>query len=486
MFRRHKNRTGVSLVALAVTASLALAACGGDDEGDDASATTSSAAASAAASTPASSAATSASSAAASPDASATSSAASSEAATSSAAPATGESAEINMAFWGNDVRKGFYDKAMAAFSAKYPNIKVNVSFLGFPEYWEKRQIEATGGGLPDVMQMDYTYLRQYAENNLLLDLAPHLGQEIKTDGFGEEILKIGVINDKTYAITIGTNAWGLFLNPKLLEQVGVEPYKGGGTYAEYAAWIKSVTDAAKAKKLEIYGGNDFTGRIQNLELQLRAEGKSLFTEDKKPGFDKARLKKFWSDGEALRKGGGTPQKKLEESYPKSGFDTAVAASELTWDNFGAGYLGNLGKDYTELGLVAPPETVAGAKDLYQKPSMLHSISAKTKHPKEAALLVDFLINSPEAGAAFGTNRGLPASKTQLDGVKLEGLGKQVADYEASIASRLGPPPPVPIVGSGTIEEKFRVLGTELGLGTTSVDDAVDQFFDEMDVVLNK
>ena len=130
--------------------------------------------------------------------------------------------------------------------------------------------------------------------------------------------------------------------------------------------------------------------------------------------------------------------------------------SELTWDNFGAGYLGNLGEGYTELGLVAPPVTEEGAQDLYLKPSMLHSIASTTDHPEAAATLVNFLVNSPEAGAIFGTNRGLPASETMLEGAELDPLGQQIRDYEESIADRLGDAPPVPIVGYGTLEEKFR------------------------------
>jgi multiple sugar transport system substrate-binding protein len=44
----------------------------------------------------------------------------------------------------------------------------------------------------------------------------------------------------------------------------------------------------------------------------------------------------------------------------------------------------------------------------------------------------------------------------------------------------------VPIVGYGTLEEKFRQIGAELNFGTITVDEAVDQFFGEMDVVLNQ
>jgi len=396
------------------------------------------------------------------------------------------EKVTLDLAFWGNDVRADLYDTAIAAFNEEYPNITVNTSFLDFPSFWEKRQTEAAGGGLPDVMQFDYSYLRQYSENGLLLDLTPYLGNIIDTEPLAQNILDIGVVGDETTGIPTSTNAWGLYTNPKLLESVGVDDF-AGGSWEDYDAWMKEVTDAASAKGTELWGGTDWTGRIQNFEVQQRAKGEDLFTEDGEPNFTEDDLKAFWEQGDSIRTDGTViGQQRLEEVYPLSGFDSALTASELTWDNFGAGYLGNLGTDYTELGLVAPPVTEDGAKDLYLKPSMLHSISAKTEHPEAAATLVNFLVNSPESGAAFGTNRGLPASTTALEGAELDPMSQQIADYEASIADRLGDAPPVPIVGYGTLEEKFRLIGTELGYGTLTVDDAVSQFFSEMDVVLNQ
>ncbi|MDN3444056.1 extracellular solute-binding protein [Microbacterium sp. APC 3901] len=392
------------------------------------------------------------------------------------------EKVTLDLAFWGNDVRADLYNQAIDAFNEEYPNITVNATFLGFPEFWEKRQTEAAGGGLPDVMQFDYSYLRQYSENGLLLDLEPYLGSVIETDPLPENILSIGVVDDTTYGIATSTNAWGLFTNPALLETAGVEEF-AGGDWADYSDWVSEVTDASGGA---FWGGSDFSGRIQNLELQLRSEGKNLFDEDGTPGFDEERLKEFWESGADIRDGAGVPQQVVEELTPLGAFDSARTASELTWDNFGAGYLANLGESYTELGLVAPPVTEEGAKDLYLKPSMLHTISAKTEHPEAAATLVNFLVNSPESGEIFGTNRGLPASETALEAAELDPLSQQVKEYEESIADRLGDAPPVPIVGYGTLEEKFRVLGTELNFGTTTVDDAVEQFFAEMDVVLNQ
>jgi multiple sugar transport system substrate-binding protein len=392
------------------------------------------------------------------------------------------EEVTLDLAFWGNDVRADLYNQAIDAFNEEYPSITVNATFLTFPEFWEKRQTEAAGGNLPDVMQFDYSYLRQYSENNLLLDLDPYLGNIIETDPLPQNILDIGVVNDTTYGITTSTNAWGLFTNPVLLENAGVEEFEGG-SWEDYAEWMGEVTDGAGG---EFWGGADFTGRIQNFELQLRSEGENLFNEDGTPGFDEERLTEFWESGQDIRDGIGIPQQRVEEVAPKGAFDSALTASELTWDNFGAGYLAGLGESYTELGLIAPPVTEEGAQDLYLKPSMLHTISAGTDHPEAAATLVNFLVNSPESGEIFGTNRGLPASETALAAAELDPLSQQVKDYEASIADRLGDAPPVPIVGYGTLEEKFRQLGTELNFGTVTVDDAVSQFFAEMDVVLNQ
>jgi len=393
------------------------------------------------------------------------------------------EEVTLTLAFWGNDVRAELYNEAIAAFNEEYPNITVNPSFLDFPAFWERRQTEAAGGNLPDVMQFDYSYLRQYSENNLLLDLEPFLGGIIDTEPLAENILDIGKVSDTTYAIPTSTNAWGMYTNPALLERAGVADF-AGGTWDDYSDWIAQVTDGAGG---EFWGGTDYTGRIQNFELQLRAEGSYLFSEDGEPGFDEERLAQFWEDGAELRDSGAViGAQRLEENLPLSGFDSALTASELTWDNFGAGYLGNLGEAYTELGLVEPPVTEEGAKDLYLKPSMLHAIAANTDHPEAAATLVNFLINSPQSGEIFGTNRGLPASSTALDAADLDPLSQQIADYEASIEDRLGDAPPVPIVGYGTLEEEFRTLGTELGFGTVTVDEAVDRFFTEMDVTLNQ
>lgn len=395
------------------------------------------------------------------------------------------EDVSISFSFWGNDVRAELYDEAIAVFEEQNPNIDVNVLFLAPQDYWEKRQIEASGGGLPDVVTMDLAYLRQYSQNGTLLDLEPYLGTTIQTDTLDPGVLGAGIVDDVTTAVPLSTNAWGLFLNSTLLEQIGVEPFTDG-TWQDYFDWMADVSAAAAAAGVDVWGGVDPASRFHNFENYLRAQDKALFTDAGEAGFDEDDLTEFWQTAADARAAGGfVPQQRVEEVVPLTAFDSALSASDTTWDNTAGGFLGNLGEGY-ELELVAPPLDEEGAKDLYLKASQMYSISAKSDAPAAAATLIEFLVNSPEAGRIFGSNRGLPASSTARDAADLDAVSQLVADYEASIADRLGPAPAVPVVGFGSLHEKFRQLGDEVNFGTLSVDEAVSQFFAEMDVVLNQ
>ena len=61
---------------------------------------------------------------------------------------------------------------------------------------------------------------------------------------------------------------------------------------------MKEVSDAGGGA---LWGGTDFTGRIQNFEIQQRAKGEDLFTEDGEPNFTEKDLAAFWEQGEDAR-----------------------------------------------------------------------------------------------------------------------------------------------------------------------------------------
>ncbi|WP_309973734.1 extracellular solute-binding protein [Agromyces sp. 3263] len=388
------------------------------------------------------------------------------------------EEVTLTFTWWGNDDRAQRYQKLIDAFEAEHPNITIEGTFTDFPSYWEKRQTEAAGGGLPDVWQFSDSYLREYAEPGLLLDLDT-VGEYIDVDAFDDGLRATGQLEGVQYSLPTGYSAWAMFLNDGLVEQAGVEPYEGGTSFDGYADWMAEVTEATGGA---VYGGTDLTQRIQNFENVLRAEGKNLYTEEGELGFTEKDLRDFWDSGAEAREGVVVPQQRLEEISPKSGFGANLTASEASWSNFLGGYLADSGAEHVTL--VAPPTADPDAKDLYRQAGLQVAIAADTEHPEAAALWLDYVVNSEEAGEIFGTTLGFPASETKLAGTTLEGVDAQVADYLESVADRLGEAPPVPVVGYGSLEQTFWDLGKSIGLGALSVDDAVDQFFTEAKVIL--
>jgi len=388
------------------------------------------------------------------------------------------EKVAIDFAFWGNDDRATRYNDLIAAFNEEHPNITVNTTFTDFPSYWEQRQVEAASGSLPDVFQFSDSYLRQYGETGNILDLET-VSDHIDFSTFEDALLGTGRLDGTQYSLPTGFSLWANFVNNDLLAQAGVEVPEGGTTYAEFNDWLATVTEATGGAP---YGGTDYTQRIQVFELQLRAEGKSLYTEDGELGFTEEELTDFWESGADLRDGIAIPQQQLEEISPISGFGSTRTASEMSWSNFLGGYLADSGA--SSISIVAPPTDDPDAKDLYRQGGLQVAISSKTEHPEAAAIFLDYVVNSPKAGEIFGTTLGFPASSSKLEGATLEGPDLQVAEYIESVSDRIGDTPPAAVVGYGSLEQKFWDLGKELGLGTKTVPDAVTEFFSEAQVVL--
>ena len=384
----------------------------------------------------------------------------------------------LTFAFWGNDDRAERYNQLIEAFQTDQPNITVNTTFTDFPSYWEKRQTEVAGGGLPDVFQFSDSYLRQYAEPGHVLDLG-EVSDYIDFSTFDDALLGTGRLNDVQYSLPTGYSMWANFVNDDVLAEYDIAAPEGGSTFDAFDEWMAGVTDATDGT---VYGGTDYTQRIQVFELVLRANGGNLYTEDGELGFTEDELRDFWASGDDIRDGVTVPQVELEAISPVSGFGAGLTASEMSWSNFLGGYLADSGAE--SISIVAPPTAVEGSKDLYQQGGLQMAIASNTDHPEASAIFLDYVVNSPEAGEIFGTTLGFPASSSKLAGTTLEGVDKQVADYIASVADRVGEAPPVPVIGYGSLEQTFWDLGKELGLGTITVDEAVERFFTEADVIL--
>src|SRR4026208_1386368 len=83
----------------------------------------------------------------------------------------SGGKTTIRFDWWGNPDRAAVTEKAIDLFEQKNPDITVGPSFAEFSAYFQKLATQIAGGGAPDVLQMDYRYVREYADRGVLAPL---------------------------------------------------------------------------------------------------------------------------------------------------------------------------------------------------------------------------------------------------------------------------------------------------------------------------
>lgn len=334
-------------------------------------------------------------------------------------ADAGGEPAElsdepvtIRMYWWGGDARHQRTQEVIDLFEEKYPNITVEPEFSDWSGYWEKLATSTAGKNSPDVIQMDQLYLASYADRGSLVDLADY---DIDTAEMEDSVLGMGESGDGLYAIPISTSAMSVVVNTDLLAQLGVALPDNTDTWTweEYAAWAQTVTAAAPS-------GTFGASLAQNefmLQLFARQNGDNLFENGELAVSPETMTAFFQIALDSTRSGASAPASSWAEAsslaLDQGPFAVGTAASSFITATQISAYAQASG---AALELVPVPTTGDGVDDFdYFKAGMYWSVSSQSAHPAEAALLIDFFLNDPEAVKIIGSERGLPAISSALD-----------------------------------------------------------------------
>jgi multiple sugar transport system substrate-binding protein len=117
----------------------------------------------------------------------------------------------------------------------------------------------------------------------------------------------------------------------------------------------------------------------------------------------------------------------------------------------------------------------------YAKPSMLISIAARSEHPKEAAQLIDFLLNDADAGKVLGTSRGMPVNSDirASVGSGLTGPPKVAFEFETAVLPKLKDAPPPPPKGAGAVKQAFQRVYEDVMFQRSAIAAAAEKFMNE-------
>lgn len=197
---------------------------------------------------------------------------------------------ELRFSWWGGDKRAQLTQEAIKAFEAENPNITIKAEYGDWSGYWDKLATQVAANDAPDIIQMDEKYITEYSSRGALLDLSKY---QIDTSKLDEAALNAGKGPKGLTGIAAGINAATILANPAVFKAAGVElPDDKTWTWDDFERIAAEVTE--KSPK-GTYGAAAYGTDEASLGVWLRQNGKSLYTEDGKLGFEPSDIAGYWT-----------------------------------------------------------------------------------------------------------------------------------------------------------------------------------------------
>ena len=339
---------------------------------------------------------------------------------------------ELRMSWWGGSDVHQVQLAALRRFEARHPGIRVRAEYTGWAGHLERLTTQISGNTAPDLMQINWSWLVLFSRDGLGFYDLRELAGEIDLGQFDANSLAFGTMAGRLNGLPISMAARLFYYNATTYERAGLPlPTTWDELFAAGPIFRSRLGPEYYPLDLNL---QDVTALARSWLLQRTGQ----------PLVDEQRRELNASEGD-LQELAALYCRLVEEHVVPGVEERAsygnVAPHELRpWIN--GRYAGvhqwitAIGKSAETLGPGQRLELGAfpvrsGAVDagLLYRPGMLFAINARTPHPREAALLMSFLLEDEEAVRALGLRRGPPVSaralKTLADDGKLTGLSWQ-------------------------------------------------------------
>lgn len=343
------------------------------------------------------------------------------------------EQIEISFSWWGNDVRHEYTMAAIKEFEALHPDIKVSCHYSDWSGYQQRSDAQMASNTESDVMQINYAWIQQYSpDGNGFYDINS-LSDYIDLSNFSQAELDYGMQNGKLNAIPIALNTQTVYINKSVYESYGLSVPETWDDFFQ----------AAKVMNGEVYPFSMTTKALWFFSIAYAEQqiGKEFMTLDGELNFTPQDIQVMIEFYCRLIDEKVIPQ---PEYYDKLKTSTGEYAGTLAWISDATNHCGQAIENGYEM--VVADYTANNSSMIsdgwYAKPATMYAISKNTEHPEEAAMLLDFLLNSEEMAELQGLEKGVPVSTAartyleendMLNGIQYEAFLK-MDEYGEDIA----------------------------------------------------
>ncbi len=362
-------------------------------------------------------------------------------------AAASDEPVTLQVQWWGSQDRHDRTIAVLEQIMEEHPNIEITYEFTGFGDYWTSLATKAAGGNLPDVIQQDYAYFKQYADDGLIVPLEPFVEAGlIDLTNVPDVAIEGGRVDGQLYALSLGTNTQSFLLDQAIFEEAGVALPEPDWTWTDFEETAMAIHEATG--KYGVGGGLANPQLLHALYLSLgegfyNREGTGLGFTDPQP------LTDYFSMLVRLQEAGAAVSREDELASPPSPESNALVTGEAAMyfahTNQFVAIQQAAGEDRDLIMVPVPRAEGATQSANYLKPSQFFSISSHSDNPETAAMVINTFTNSEAANELLGAERGVPVSTTVADAIKplVSPAAQQAFDFLASVeVAPIWPPDP--------------------------------------------
>ncbi len=311
----------------------------------------------------------------------------------------------------------------------KYPNITVTAEYGAWSGWEEKQALNIMGGNAADVMQINWNWIESYSGNGTNFANLEDYSDVLDLTQFPSDSLELCKADGKLMAVPVALTGRLFYWNKTTFDEVGVaiptdeaSLLAAGQAFAahdpdyyplalgEYdrmifmVYYLESVYGKPWVQDGQIqYSAEEVKGAmefIKKLEDSHVIPTLAVLNGDMADSIDKNAK---WIDG----KYAGI----LEWDSSASKFEQAVEEST-----------NKPGQEFVIGEFIKFGDYDGG----FTKISMGLSVAASSAHPKEAAMLINFLLNDPEGVEICSTERGIPCSAAAVAILNEKGLGNEL------------------------------------------------------------
>ena len=342
----------------------------------------------------------------------------------SAALAAEYEPAEISFMWWGNDTRNAATIAAGDIYMEQNPGESIVYMPNPFDGYHDKIIIQLANGTAPDLFCFSTEWMGEvgFAENPVLLDLNLVSDEYLDTSTIDPNLLAGGGYNGKLFGIPTGVSGWMFGYYKAALDEYVAKtgapyPPAPGETWTleEMYEYGKAYHEAMGPTSCLFHTSQELGNFLVyvlselNGEFYLDESCHLTFTEDK--------LLEAFKIVKAFTEAGVLPPPALQVEMYAGGTDnylaTGAAGGAFMWTSNIAEHEGKVNTSVVPMAypVIGRPEN----DGLFIRPAQFWSIKSTSEHPNNAAKLLNFIVNSPDAIRALGLERSVPPTQTGQD-----------------------------------------------------------------------